>query len=232
MNELIHISNVSKIYGEQAFRTVALDNISLSVASQSFTVITGRSGSGKTTLLNTIGGLEPPTLGEITVNGQNPYRLDDSRQSAFRRQQIGHIFQFFNLLPELTVYENICVPSCISRRAPDEFFLKQITDQLGLTDILEKYPAELSGGQQQLVAAARALSTSPGIILADEPTGNLDKRSGEELVDLLCFSCRLFGQTLILATHDLETARLADRILTLEDGHILSDISGGAYDKS
>ncbi len=230
MNEQIRISNVSKIYGGRASKTVALDNISLSIAPQSFTVITGRSGSGKTTLLNTIGGLEPPTLGEITVNGQNPYQLDDNRQSRFRREQIGYIFQSFELLPELTVYENICVPSYLSRRSLDKVYLKKITEQLGLTDILEKYPAELSGGQQQLTAAARALSTSPGIILADEPTGNLDRQSGEELFDLLCFSCRLFGQTLIFATHALEIARLADRIITLEDGRVLSDISGGAYD--
>ena len=230
MNEFIKFSNLNKIYRKGSQETIALDNLNFTIAPQSFTVITGRSGSGKTTLLNTIGGLEAPTLGEITVNGQNPYRLDDRRQAEFRRQHIGHIFHFFNLLPELTAYENICVPSYLSRRSLDNAFLNQITEQLGLETILEKYPAELSGGQQQLVAAARALSTSPGIILADEPTGNLDKRSGEQLLDLLCFSCRLFGQTLILATHDLEIARLADRILTLGDGRILSDISGGSYD--
>ena len=230
MNEFIKFTNLSKIYGKDSSKAIALNNLNFAIAPQSFTVITGRSGSGKTTLLNTIGGLEAPTSGTMTVNGQNPYRQNDNRQSEFRRQSIGYIFQFFNLLPELTVYQNICVPSYLNGRAPDESFLNQIIEQLSLNSVLDKYPSELSGGQQQRTAAARALSTSPKIILADEPTGNLDKKSGEELMDLLCFSCRLYGQTLILATHDLEIARSADRILTLEDGRIISDIHGGTYD--
>lgn len=231
MNEILKITDLTKQFGESDKRTTALDHLSFSVESQSFTSVIGRSGSGKTTLLNTIGGLETPTSGEILVNGVNPYQLKDHDRARFRRRNIGYIFQFFNLLPEITAYENICLPSYLDSHNPDMSFLDQVIDKLNIKPLLSKFPAELSGGEQQRVAIARALSCTPTIILADEPTGNLDKRSGYELLDLLQFSCRLFQQTLLLVTHDLEIARLADRIMTLEDGHIISDLSGGPYEK-
>ncbi len=231
MNESVKVSNVSKIYGESSAKVMALDNVNFEIKSESFTTIIGRSGSGKTTLLNVLGGLEEPTSGEILVGGVNPYELKDKERAQFRRRKVGYIFQFFNLLPELTVYENICIPSYLDRQYPDKSFLEQLIEKLGLTKMLHKYPGELSGGEQQRVAVARALSCKPEIILADEPTGNLDKKTGEELMDLLLFSCRLFKQTILLVTHDLEIARMADRIITLEDGRVVSDICGESYEE-
>ncbi|SHJ60995.1 ABC transporter ATP-binding protein [Parasporobacterium paucivorans] len=231
MNEILKISNLSKTFGERGPKVNALNDLNLVIKSQSFTSIIGRSGSGKTTLLNIIGGLEPPTSGEIKIGDINPYKLNDNDRSKFRRRHIGYIFQFFNLLPELTVYENICLPSYLDHRYPDKCFIKKVLDKLALESMIHKYPAELSGGEQQRVAVARALSCKPEIILADEPTGNLDKRSGYELMDLLHYSCRMFNQTILLVTHDLEIARTADRIVTLEDGRIISDISGDAHEE-
>lgn len=231
MNEIVKVVELCKIYGESNTKVTALDCLNLEMKAESFTAIIGRSGSGKTTLLNILGGLEEPTSGEIEIGGVNPYQLRDKERAEFRRRKIGYIFQFFNLLPELTVYENICMPSYLDHRYPDKTFLQQIIEKLGLTNMLDKYPGELSGGEQQRVAVARALSCKPEIILADEPTGNLDKKTGDELMDLLLFSCRLFKQTILLVTHDLEIARMADRMITLEDGHVISDICGGRYDE-
>ncbi len=230
MNECVKVSNVYKIYGESSTKVTALDNMNLEIMAESFTAIIGRSGSGKTTLLNMLGGLEEPTSGSILVGDVNPYVLKDKERAQFRRRKVGYIFQFFNLLPELTVYENICIPSYLDRQYPDKSFLEQLIEKLGLTKLLHKYPGELSGGEQQRVAVARALSCKPEIILADEPTGNLDKKTGEELMDLLLLSCRLFKQTILLVTHDLEIARMADRIITLEDGRVISDICGESYE--
>ena len=229
MGEILRVSNISKTFGENNSKVNALTDLSFSITSQTFASIIGRSGSGKTTLLNMIGGLEAPTSGEIQINNMNPYQLNDDKRSEFRRRNIGYVFQFFNLLPELTAYDNICLPSYLDHHYPDKTFLKQVTNQLSLDSLLDKFPGELSGGEQQRVAVARALSCMPKIILADEPTGNLDKKSGNELMDLLHFSCRLFKQTILLVTHDLEIARSADRIITLEDGRILSDLSGEFY---
>lgn len=230
MNEIVKVSNIYKTYGASNAKVTALDYLNLEMKRESFTAIIGRSGSGKTTLLNILGGLEEPTSGEITVGGVNPYELKDKERAQFRRRKVGYIFQFFNLLPELTAYENICMPSYLDRRYPDKVFLQELVEKLGLVKLLDKYPGELSGGEQQRVAVARALSCKPEIILADEPTGNLDKKSGEELMDLLLSSCRLFKQTLLLVTHDLEIARMADRMITLEDGRVISDICGGYYE--
>lgn len=230
MNEIVKITNLSKSYGEQNAKVDALVDLNLTIEAESFNAVIGRSGSGKTTLLNIIGGLEKPTKGTVELGGVNPYMLKDSKRAELRRKQIGYVFQFFNLLPELTAYENICLSSYLDHRHPDSVFLNTIIEKLELTELLEKYPAQLSGGQQQRVAVARALSCRPQIILADEPTGNLDKKSGEELMKLLRASCRMFRQTLLLVTHDLDIAREADRIITLEDGRIASDVRGNAYE--
>lgn len=230
MSEILRVCNVSKIYGKQEPKVKALNGLTFEVKEQSFTAIIGRSGSGKTTLLNILGGLDTPTEGTVLINGIDIYKLGDKKRTEFRRRKIGYIFQFFNLLPELTVYENICLPSYLDYSYPDKSFFKEVVEKLGVDTILNKYPTELSGGEQQRVAVARALSCKPEIILADEPTGNLDKHNGEELMNLLHYSCRLFKQTIVLVTHDLECARSAERIITLEDGKIISDITGGDYE--
>lgn len=227
MNDtILSVSELTKAYGHQTSKTYALSNVSFSVSEGSFTAIIGRSGSGKSTLLNTIGGLEAPSGGNVIVKGQDLYAMPDSARTAFRRRNIGYVFQFFNLIPELTVYENICLPSYLDRKRPDRNFTDQVMEKLGLISMQEKYPAELSGGEQQRTAVARALAHKPAILLADEPTGNLDRRNGDELMALLHFSHRFFRQTILLVTHDLEIARSAERIITLEDGHILSDVGG------
>lgn len=231
MNEIVKITNLSKSYGEQNAKVDALVDLNLTIEAESFNAVIGRSGSGKTTLLNIIGGLEKPTKGTVELGGVNPYMLRDSKRAELRRKQIGYVFQFFNLLPELTAYENICLSSYLDHRHPDSVFLNTIIEKLELAELLEKYPAQLSGGQQQRVAVARALSCRPQIILADEPTGNLDKKSGEELMKLLRMSCRMFRQTLLLVTHDLDIAREAERVITLEDGRIVSDVRGNVYEE-
>ncbi|MEE1086184.1 MAG: ABC transporter ATP-binding protein [Schaedlerella sp.] len=223
MNDVLKITNLNMIYGKQEPKVQALTNINLTIPAHSFTSIVGRSGSGKTTLLNIIGGLEKPTSGKVWVNGQDLYQMRDGARTEFRRKQIGYIFQFFNLIPELTVYENICLPSYLDHHDPDFSFIDQIIQQLGIESKRNTYAARLSGGEQQRVAVARALSCKPAIILADEPTGNLDKRSGNELQSLLHFSHQYFKQTILLVTHDLDIAKSAQRIITLDDGHISSD---------
>ena len=227
MKEILNAVDLCKVYGQRDPKVYALQDLSLSIEAQSFTAIVGRSGSGKTTLLNVLGGLDAPTSGTVTIAGQDLYGMKDGARTVFRRRHIGYVFQFFNLIPELTVYENICLPSYLDHQTPDEGFLREVLRQLGLKEKKEKFPAELSGGEQQRVAVARALSCKPTILLADEPTGNLDKRSGNELIDLLEFSHRFFEQTILLVTHDLDIARTAQRIITLEDGRILSDVQGG-----
>lgn len=223
MNEILRITDLNMIYGKQEPKVHALKNINLSIPKNSFTSIVGRSGSGKTTLLNIIGGLEPPTSGSILINEQNLYQMRDGARTEFRRRQIGYVFQFFNLIPELTVYENICLPSYLDHHDPDFSYIEQIIEKLGLESKKNVYAAKLSGGEQQRVAVARALSCKPAILLADEPTGNLDKRNGTELQNLLHFSHQYFKQTILLVTHDLDVARSAQRIITLEDGQICSD---------
>lgn len=223
MEEILQVENLTKIYGKHEPRVVAVNDISFSVKKESFTAIVGKSGSGKTTLLNCIGGLERPTSGDVIVDGERIYSLNDKNRTIFRRQKIGYVFQFFNLLSEMTVWENICIPSLIDKKQPDEQYIRDLVKQLGLTDKLSKYPAELSGGEQQRVAVTRALSIKPDILLADEPTGNLDRKNSNELYELLLFSNRFFKQTILLVTHDLDMAYKAKRIITLEDGRIISD---------
>ena len=177
----------------------------------------------KGTLLNIIGGLERPTSGEVQIEGTNLFDMKDTSRTIFRRKHIGYVFQFFNLIPEMTVYENICLPSYLDHKDPDEDFIQTVMEKLGIYEKKGKYATELSGGEQQRVAVARALSLKPSILLADEPSGNLDKKNGEQLLELMLLSQRYFDQTILLVTHDLEIARLSQRMIVLEDGKIISD---------
>lgn len=224
--ELIRVENLSKTYGRREPKVHALRGLSFTLEDRSFTAVVGRSGSGKTTLLNAIGGLDAPTSGRVLIRGRDLYAGKEAERARFRRRYIGYVFQFFNLLPELSAYENICLPSYLDGRQPERAFLDAVLDKLGLRDKRDKYPGEISGGEQQRVAVARALSCKPEILLADEPTGNLDSKSGDELLELLRFSHRYFEQTILLVTHNLELARSAERILTLADGELVSDVSG------
>lgn len=227
MREILRAKAICKTYGQREPQVHALTNINLSIQSGSFVAIVGRSGSGKTTLLNTLGSLEPPTSGTLFYGDTDIYSMKDSARAEFRRKHIGYIFQFFNLIPELTAYENICLPAYLDGRDPEKVFIDEVISKLGLAGKKDKYPAELSGGEQQRVAVARALSCKPDIILADEPTGNLDRKTGDELMQILLLSQRYFNQTILLVTHDLELAHTADRIITIEDGKITSDLRGG-----
>ena len=206
--------------------THALRGVSFSMEEGSFTSIIGRSGSGKTTLLNILGGLDRPTEGRVLVAGEDIYGLKERQRTIFRRRKIGFVFQSFNLVPEYTVLENICLPTVLDRKRPDKHWTNEILDRLEITDIVDKYPSQLSGGQQQRVAVARALSTRPAVLLADEPTGNLDTKSSEQLMELLLYSNRHFKQTVLLVTHNKELALRTERILQLEDGKIVSDCQG------
>lgn len=223
---IVTVSHLCKRYGQRESSVLALNDVSFTLAPQSFTAMVGRSGCGKTTLLNVLGGLEVPTSGQVQIFGENPYQMKDSARTQFRRRHIGYVFQCFNLIPELTVYENVCLPSFLDGREPDAKFICHVLQKLGIAAKKDKFPAELSGGEQQRVAVARALSCKPALVLADEPTGNLDKKSGDELMQLLYFSHRFFEQTILLVTHELSIARTAQRIITLEDGRIVSDVSG------
>lgn len=221
--EILRIHDLNKDYGMGYQIVQALKNIELHIMKQSFTAIVGRSGSGKSTLLNIIAGLDRPTKGEIFINNKSLLKMKDAERTAFRRRHIGYVHQFFNLIPELTVYENVCLPSYLDCSKPDEVFIDHILKKLGIESKRNKYAFELSGGEQQRVAVARALSLKPDILLADEPTGNLDKKTGDELIELLHFCHQYFGQTILLVTHDLDIARSCDRIITIEDGKIITD---------
>lgn len=224
--EILKAEQVTQRFSSCGTGTFALKNVSFSVQDGSFVSVIGRSGSGKTTLLHTLGGLSAPQAGHVYLQGTDVYSLKEKNLCALRRKKIGFVFQSFHLVPELTVYENICLPSYLDNAQPDQRFIYQIMDMLGLKNKEAKYPHELSGGEQQRTAMARSLSTRPAVILADEPTGHLDMRSGEELLDLLRRCHRQFSQTIILATHDLNIARRSQRIITLENGQIISDYHG------
>ena len=224
--EILRAEALQKTYGQGAAATHALCGVSFSVEQGSFTAIVGRSGSGKTTLLNLLGGLDTPTAGQVYCRGQSLFDLPPRRRDAFRRRHIGYVFQFFNLIPEFTALENIRLAAYLDNRTPDEGLVAEILDKLELTGKAGRYPAELSGGEQQRVAVARALAQKPDLLLADEPTGNLDQKSGRRLMELLHFSHRYFHQTILLVTHDLELARETERMLVLSDGHLVSDWKG------
>ena len=223
---LIQAKGLSKIYGSGENQVVALDKANLTIAPGDFISIIGPSGSGKSTLLHLLSGLDHPTSGSLTYDGQEIYTLSDKELSAFRRRQMGFIFQQFNLLPVLTARENILMPLLLDKKQPDEGYLDQLAELLGLRERLDHLPHELSGGQQQRVAIARALIAQPEVIFADEPTGNLDSKSGGEVMELLKGIRERMGKTLVIITPDNRIAAAADRQLTIMDG-VLSEVEAG-----
>ena len=223
---LIQAKGLSKIYGSGENQVVALDKANLTIAPGDFISIIGPSGSGKSTLLHLLSGLDHPTSGSLTYDGQEIYTLSDKELSAFRRRQMGFIFQQFNLLPVLTARENILMPLLLDKKQPDEGYLDQLAELLRLRERLDHLPHELSGGQQQRVAIARALIAQPEVIFADEPTGNLDSKSGGEVMELLKGIRERMGKTLVIITHDNRIAAAADRQLTIMDG-VLSEVAAG-----
>ena len=223
---LIKAKKLSKVYGSGENQVVALDKVDLTVAPGDFISIIGPSGSGKSTLLHLLSGLDHPTSGSLTYDGQEIYMLPDKELSAFRCRQMGFIFQQFNLLPVLTARENILMPLLLDKKQPDEGYLSQLAELLGIRNRLDHLPHELSGGQQQRVAIARALIAQPEVIFADEPTGNLDSKSGGEVMDMLKSIRDRMGKTLVIITHDNRIAAMADRRLTIMDG-VLSEVAAG-----
>ena len=221
--ELLRVENLSKIYGKGNQQVKALDGVSFSVAKGQFVSIIGPSGSGKSTLLHILGGVDRPTEGKVFLNGQDVYARNDEQLAIFRRRQVGLIYQFYNLIPELDVEENISLPLLMDGRKPDPKALEEMIHNLGLEERRHNLPNQLSGGQEQRVSIGRALLTSPALVLADEPTGNLDSTKSQEIVTLLRESNRRFQQTLIVITHDENIALQADRMLSIEDGRIVGD---------
>ena len=221
--KLLEIVNVSKIYGKGENQVAALDNVSLSVEKGEFVAITGSSGSGKSTLLHMIGGVDVPTNGKVYLDGQDVYAQNAEQLAIFRRRQVGLIYQFYNLIPTLNVIENITLPLRLDKRQVNEARETELLSLLGLTGRRNHLPNQLSGGQQQRVSIGRALMNTPSVMLADEPTGNLDSKSGGEIIALLKQSNQQYGQTLILVTHDEHIALQADRIIGIADGKIVQD---------
>lgn len=222
----IEARELSKIYGVGENRVAALDKVNLEIAINDFISIMGPSGSGKSTLLHLLSGLDRPTSGSLTYDGRDIYGFSDKELSAFRRRRIGFVFQQYNLLPVLTAKENIIMPLLLDKRLPDEVYLMQLAEWLGISDRLEHLPHELSGGQQQRVAIARALIAKPDIIFADEPTGNLDSKSGSEVMKMLENIWEKTGTKLVIITHDRRVARMADRQFVIVDG-VLSEVIAG-----
>ena len=214
--EILKVENLSKVYGTKENKVVALDNVSFSVNKGEFVAIVGHSGSGKSTLLHLIGGVDRPTKGKVIIEGNDIY----TNLAIFRRRQVGLIYQFYNLIPILNVEENIALPLELDGKKVDKDELNELLDTLGLTNRRTHLPNELSGGQQQRTSIGRAIITHPAIILADEPTGNLDSKASEEIMELLKLSNKKYKQTIIMITHNLELAAQADRVITIEDGHI------------
>lgn len=221
--EILKVEGLKKIYGKGDNKVSALDDVSFSVNKGEFVAIVGASGSGKSTLLHSIGGLDRPTEGSVTIGGDSIYKLNENQISIFRRRNIGFIFQFFNLIPVLDVEENIALPSLLDNEKVDKNYLEDIIGMLGLEHRKNHLPSELSGGEQQRVSIARALISKPSIILADEPTGNLDSKNSRAVVELLKITAKKYKQTLILITHDIKVAEQAERVITISDGKILSD---------
>lgn len=228
--EILRVENLSKVYGKGDSKVVAIENISFSIQKGEFVAIVGASGSGKSTLLHLIGGVDRPTSGKVFIDGKDIYQMNDDNLAIFRRRQVGLIYQFYNLIPILNVEENITLPCDLDGKKVNRQKLNELLKTLGLEERKNHLPNELSGGQQQRVAIGRALINSPSIILADEPTGNLDSKAGEKIVNLLKRSNKEYNQTIIMITHNIEIAKIADRIIKIEDGKIIKD--EGANDES
>ena len=221
--EILKVENLTKVYGKDNNKVVALDNVSFTVEKGEFIAIVGASGSGKSTLLHLIGGVDTPTSGKVFIDGQDIYKLNSDKLAIFRRREVGLIYQFYNLIPILTAEENITLPLELDNRKVDKFELNEMIKLLGLERRRNHLPNELSGGQQQRTSIGRAIITKPAIILADEPTGNLDSKASEEVVTLLQKMNKDYKQTIIMITHNLEIASYADRIITIEDGKIVKE---------
>ena len=221
--EILKIDHLTKTYGTGENTVRAVDDISFSVEKGEFLAIIGPSGSGKSTLLHILGGVDRPTSGKVYMNGQDVYAQDEEALAIFRRRQVGLIYQFYNLIPVLDVVENMTLPVLMDGRRVNEDRLRELLDTLGLTARKKNLPNQLSGGQQQRVSIGRALMNAPAVVLADEPTGNLDSRNSQEIVELLKQSNRKYGQTLIIITHDENIALQADRVIAIEDGKIVRD---------
>ena len=222
--EILKVENLTKIYGKDMAKVTALDNVSFSVEKGEFVAIVGASGSGKSTLLHIIGGVDRPTSGKVYIDGKDIFMFNDDKLAIFRRRQVGLIYQFYNLIPILNVEENITLPLNLDNREVNENKLNELIKLLGLENRRTHLPNELSGGQQQRTSIGRAMITNPAIILADEPTGNLDSKSSDEIVELLKKSNRDYKQTIIMITHNMEIAKIADRIIKIEDGKIVKEV--------
>ena len=217
---ILKAEHLVKTYGSGETAVKALDDVSLEVSKGEFVAIVGQSGSGKSTLLHMLGAMDYPDSGTLTVDGEDVFSMNDDALAQYRRRQAGFVFQFFNLLPVMTAKENILIPLSLDGQKADEAYLNEIAETMGIADRLSHYPHQLSGGQQQRVAIARAMISKPAVILADEPTGNLDSASGNEILSLLKTTIKKYDQTLILITHDMNVAEKADRIITIKDGKI------------
>jgi len=219
--EILNVEHLVKQYGKDDNAVLAVNDISFSVEQGEFVAIVGSSGSGKSTLLHLLGGVDRPTSGKVYIQGEDIYSLNSDKIAIFRRRQVGLIYQFYNLIPILNVKENITLPCELDGRTPDKSELDELINTLGLKDRVTHLPNQLSGGQQQRVSIGRALINHPAILLADEPTGNLDSRSSDEIVELLKLSNQKYNQTIVMITHNLEIAKIADRILRIEDGRLV-----------
>ena len=219
--EILKVEHLVKQYGKDDNAVLAVNDISFSVEQGEFVAIVGCSGSGKSTLLHLLGGVDRPTSGKVYIQGEDIYSLNSDKIAIFRRRQVGLIYQFYNLIPILNVKENITLPCELDGRTPDKSELDELINTLGLKDRVTHLPNQLSGGQQQRVSIGRALINHPAILLADEPTGNLDSRSSDEIVELLKLSNQKYNQTIVMITHNLEIAKIADRILRIEDGRLV-----------
>ncbi len=222
--EILKCEGVRKIYGSGSNQVTALDGIDLTVSKGEFTAIVGASGSGKSTLLHILGSVDKPTEGKVVIDGTDLLKLNQTQAAIFRRRKVGLVYQFYNLIPTLTVRKNILMPLILDKKKPNQEYFEKIVSTLGISDKLEALPNQLSGGQQQRTAIARALIYRPALLLADEPAGNLDQKNSREIMDMLKLSNRNLNQTIILITHDEKAALEAERVITIEDGRILSDV--------
>lgn len=220
MDTILKTENLCKYYGEGDNQVKAVQNTEIEIKRGEFVAIIGKSGSGKSTLLHLLGGLDYPTCGKVFIKGEDIFNMSEDELAVFRRQKIGFVFQAFNLVSSINVYENVVLPLGLDGKDPDETYVEDILKTLGIENKVNNLPSTLSGGQQQRVAIARALASKPDIVLADEPTGNLDTKTGEEVISMLKLSAEKYGQTLVIITHNEEIAQLADRILVIEDGKV------------